>query len=362
MLNLLKQLVAIPSVHGHEELLANFVYDFAKKYCQNVTKTDDYVVAKLKGKTQARPVILCGHLDTVDPGAAESWHQDPNTSFVKEGKLYGLGAADMKAGVAVMLQILKHYGNKRMPETDLWFVFVNNEEVDGRGSEAFMREYGLKLAKDDVTAYILEPTPDNGFLYGCKGSLFVELTITGAAGHASAPPHVSEQALHKAAVLLADIKNLESAWQEKFKDEFLGVPTITATSILGASGSPNKLSESCRLVLDIRTTPQIDKSVKKLIEAWADSQGVGLTYLANHCPAALSSLRTETAKYLVENVGLKPNVSLASSDQVFFTQAGITAYLLGPGDMAQAHQPNEFVHITQLKKYFDLYIAILGQR
>lgn len=362
MLNLLKDLVAIPSVHGSEAALANYVFDFAKKTGAEVVKTDDYVLAKIKGKKSDHATVLCGHLDTVGTGAAGSWRHNPYQPVVKNGKLYGLGATDMKAGVAVMLKLLQHHSNRK-PENDLWFAFVNHEEIDGRGATVFIKQYAGQLKKyEEVTAFILEPTPDDGFLYGCKGNLFAEIQVTGAGGHASAPPAVEGQALHKAAELLTDIQNLESDWQKKFKNEYLGVPTLTATSIIGASGSPNKLSESCSLTLDIRTTPQLDKQVKQLLKIWAAKQGAGLTYLADHCPAALSSLETKAADFLTGSLGLKPEVFLASSDQVFFTRAGIATYLLGPGDMAQAHQPNEFVYIDQLNKYFDLYIAILGQR
>lgn len=362
MLDLLKQLVAIPSIHGNEAALADFVYKRANVHCSYVVKTGDYVLAKVAGKSSVKLTILCGHLDTVAPGSAVSWSFDPHKPIVKNGKLYGLGATDMKAGIATMLQLVRHYAT-RIPEHDVWFVFVHNEEVDGSGAAAFTQDYGDQMfAYDESCALILEPTPDDGFLYGCKGSLFAEIKVSGGSGHASAPPALSDQAVYKAGRLLPSITDLQTDWQAQFSDAYLGSPTITPTSIIGNSGSPNKLSETCSVVVDIRTTPQIDSQVKGLLDAWVIKQGVYLEYLADHCPSALSSLETNIAVYLINVAGLTPKVSLASSDQVFFTQVGVPTYLLGPGDMAQAHQPNEFVLIAQLQKYFDLYIAILGQR
>lgn len=358
MIETLQKLVSLSSVSGDERLILDYIYQKVRPEFRLAKKTNQYVCAKIPGNDNSQTLVFCGHVDTVHPGPQTNWETNPLRPELKRGKLYGLGAADMKAGVAVMLELLKDYA-AAPPPLDLWFVFVGGEEVDGRGSRAFMADYGSTLqAYEQASVVLPEPTPDNIYFYGCKGTFFAELVVSGVSGHAADPPDRLSQTLYKASQLLADITLLEKDWQKNYHNYSLGRPTITPTSIVGQSGSPNKLTANCSITLDIRTVPEIDAQVKTLLAAWASQHDATIAPIAEHCPAALSTLDSGLIRKL-DTLGFSPAVSLASSDLGCFTTAGLAACLIGPGDMAQAHQPNEFAKINELSKYFTVYKKLI---
>ena len=144
---LLQKLIQIPSFSGHEEKLAAFIVDFAKKNGLPVAMQEGNVVVKFTGYG-SKALILNAHMDTVEPGELNSWSVPPigvKAGVIHDGKLFGLGASDDKAAIAVFLEAVLHL-KKFPPPLDVFIVFVTNEETDGTGSKTFVKYFQNRYA------------------------------------------------------------------------------------------------------------------------------------------------------------------------------------------------------------------------
>ena len=158
--DLTKQLIAIPSVSGNEgQILA----DIARRLmpvCDDVITKPGFTAGVIRASQQPaqRAVILCGHVDTVSPGDVSAWQHNPWQPWVTDGRLYGLGASDMKAGVTLHMTVAAKYAQQRRNDLDVWCVAVAHEEIDGAGSAAFAQYFSHAAQYDDVSCLIAEPT------------------------------------------------------------------------------------------------------------------------------------------------------------------------------------------------------------
>jgi len=186
----------VPSVSGNEGALAERVAKHLAGLPGQLTRVAHNVVyaAPRRGRPLA---VLAGHLDTVPP-------QGNETPRVEGDRLYGLGASDMKAGLAVMLELARSAQDSRF---DLAYVFYECEEValERNGLRKLWPELPW-LAQADV-AIVLEPT-DCTVELGCVGSLNVEITAIGTAAH-SARPWLGDNAVYKALPLLERLRAME---------------------------------------------------------------------------------------------------------------------------------------------------------
>lgn len=187
--SLAQRLIRIPSMNppGNEDQIADFVQGFLEDAgIESVRipleKGRSSIVARIPGKNSGS-IVLCGHLDTVRADAAE-WHIPPFSGEIRDDRLYGLGAADMKSGVAVILQIARELVRQGItPEQDIVLALTADEEHAYRGA-ATIAESGL--IDNAKFLLILEPTGGKGYI-GQKGELWVEATFTGKAAHGSVP-------------------------------------------------------------------------------------------------------------------------------------------------------------------------------
>ena len=189
-MELTTSLVNIPSVSHHEAALADAVERaLAPLSHLELTRIGDNIIART---TLGRPerVVIAGHLDTVPPA-------DNMTARLEGDMLYGLGACDMKGGVAVALALAARAVN---PNHDVTFVFYAAEEVEDsfNGLAQVLREAPELLAAD--FAILMEPS-DAGIEAGCQGSMRVNVTTRGKRAH-SARSWVGDNAIHHSAQVL----------------------------------------------------------------------------------------------------------------------------------------------------------------
>ena len=196
LLALTEELCAIPSVSTHEGAIADRVEQHVHNHAVGLTVDrigDNIVVRTQLGRD--RRVVLGGHLDTVPPSANQSPRRDGDT-------LHGLGTADMKGGLAIMLTLAEAVAaGPEAARFDVTFVFYVGEEIAEQfnGLRALFADHS-DLAAGDL-AILLEPT-DGWVEAGCQGTLHLKATFRGARAH-SARPWMGENAIHRASGALA---------------------------------------------------------------------------------------------------------------------------------------------------------------
>lgn len=183
-LRTLEELVATSSVSQHERAAAEKVARILSELgyqpqLQDVGEESANVVAHIPGG-DGPTVLLGGHIDTVS--VCEGWQHDPARLTIENGRAYGLGACDMKGGIAALLTLLRRFSLQgRWPAGDILFAALADEERLSLGAETF----GAGRPKADF-CILAEPHYDE-FVVGAAGKILLELTVHGSCGHAAKP-------------------------------------------------------------------------------------------------------------------------------------------------------------------------------
>ncbi len=364
IIELTKQLIAIPSVSGDETAILQFTKDwFEREKFHEVITEPLFTAAVARASTQParRAVILCGHIDTVAAGDESAWSQSPWQSYEDDGRLYGLGASDMKAGVALQMVTARNYLTSPRDDLDVWCVTVANEEVDGTGSIAFARYFQEHTDYEEVSCIIAEPT-DNRIEVGHRGNRFVELIFTGETGHASQESAYDSSALPLVVNFLQQLTTIQTNLHTSYSDGLLGQPTFTPTRISPEGQfSANKTSRATHLAVDIRTTPALDANFYDWMSELARQHNFSWRYAAQFAPSALCS---SDARILHITKASAPeymttSVSPGATDQAFFQEIGVQTVIYGPGDFSQAHTVDESVSIKRIGEVYAAYQRII---
>lgn len=297
---------------------------------------DSIVVPLVRRREPGRPhIALAGHLDTV--------RTENGPARIENGRCFGAGAADMKAGLAVMIVIAETMS--QLASCDVTLVFYAREE--GPYAE---NELGPVLAGDEDLrgvdlAVCLEPS-DNLLHLGCCGAIHATVTFQGRTGH-SARPWEGDNAITKAAGLLDRLAKLAPI--EHTIDGLVYRTTTTVTLANGGRGR-NIVPDVFTLNLNHRFAPdtsleQAQADVHALVEPGPSGPRVEFTDLS---PAAMPSASHPLVKRLIE-VGVRGvEPKQAWTDVARFSALGIAAVNFGPGENKQAHQKNESTDLSLL--------------
>ncbi len=337
VIDLLKRLVAIPSVTGKEENIATFVFEELKRQGVNPKRKGDNVWVELgTGKTPR--MLLNSHLDTVPP--ASEWSFPLYEPFEKDGKIYGLGSNDAKASVASMIcAALEDWKETKGRKGTLVLALTCNEEAGCKGLETVVDDF---LPIDG--AIVGEP---NG-LQICvaqKGALIYHLCWKGKLSHAAHGSH--DNAMQKAIEDLARLYDLK--WEKN--DPFLGESRVEITQV-HAGERTNVIPGEVRASLDIRYAPvyepdeileKIGRIIRGEIDVYSDRR------CAVHTSPESAIVRAaQRAKPGAPLVGSK-----TSSDWVFLK--GVPAIKMGPGKTEVSHTADEYIEIDQLRMAVKVY-------
>jgi succinyl-diaminopimelate desuccinylase len=280
----------------------------------------DGIVALPQG---APKFLLAGHLDTVPPSSEQTRKRE-------DGRVYGCGTSDMKAGLAVMLQLLE-----TRPEAPVGYIFYDREE--GPIVENGLRPL-LESVPDlpKVPTIVLEPT--NGEVQvGCVGSFHLDVTFHGKRAHA-ARPWQGENALYLAAPFLQYLSEREPDEIELHGQTFRQVitPTILSTHTLS-----NAVPGEVTINLNVRFAP--GQSAEVLIEEVKAKAGDKATVvLKDLAPAGQVCHADPTLAPWIAARNLTVAPKQAWTDVAQLTDMGFPAVNFGPGEPAQAHQPDEW--------------------
>jgi succinyl-diaminopimelate desuccinylase len=296
----------------------------------------------LAGVTErgGRPlVLLAGHLDTVPVQGNRPGRADAEA-------VHGLGASDMKAGLAVMIELARANASART--VDLGFVFFPREElpsVESALTPLLGREAGLRGAD---LAIAMEPT-DNAIQAGCLGNLNATWTFTGVAGH-SARPWMADNAIHRAARGVSSLADLPVTDHDY--DGLVFREAVSAVRIAGGIAA-NVIPAEATVDVNYRYAPgRSPQDAEAQLRDWC--AGDGSLEITGHAPSG----RVPRGNALVERLRATGDLPLepkqAWTPVAEFSIAGVDAVNFGPGDPAFAHKADERVTIAALERSYEL--------
>jgi putative selenium metabolism hydrolase len=326
-------------------------------------------------------LMLNGHMDTVRVSDPEAWTHAPFGAEIEDGVLYGVGACDMKSGLAAMI-----YGAKLLCDAEVALkgdvvvaCVVQEEPCEGLGSRVLVEEDGIR--PDWVV--LGEPTA-LGVCRGQRGRLEMRLVTHGCSAHA-ASPGLGDNAIYTAARL---VFGLELLAEQLANDDFLGSGTLAVTDISSCASSRNAVPDRCELIIDRRLTLG-ENETKALAEVqrviaregvraevevtkYQATSYTGYTCHARECyPAWVIGedhpLVMATARAVREQLKRRPRVSCwdFSTEGVYTAGvAGIPSVGFGPGDPCHAHTADESVRLADVyaaaEVYARLAVELLG--
>ncbi|MFZ5475479.1 MAG: succinyl-diaminopimelate desuccinylase [Myxococcota bacterium] len=335
---LARELCAIPSVTGDERACADAIERRLRATRYEVTRVDESVLAR-SPRTGRPLVLLVGHTDTV-PGKPG----DGPVRVVGD-RLFGLGASDMKGGLAVMVALAEDLDPAALAY-DVGFVFYDREEGPWADSGLGPVLDHVPWLKEAALAFCLEPS-DNVVQVGCMGSMHARVRFVGRSAH-SARPWQGENAIHAAAPLLARLAARAPVDVERDGHVFREV--VSATQAQGGTAR-NVIPDRFELNLNYRFAPG-----RSLEEAEAE-----LRALVGEGPEVDFVERAPAGRVVGRNALLQRFLALngnavaakqAWTDVARLGQAGVDAVNLGPGLAAQAHQAGEWASLALLEESY----------
>jgi len=348
LLALTASLVAVPSVSRHEGELADQVERRLAERAPGLAlaRVENNVIVRTD-LGRDRRVLLGGHLDTVPANANEAPRLDGEV-------LHGLGAADMKGGLAVLLRLAEEIAAGRDPRVDCTLFFYEAEEIadEFNGLRRVFADRPDLLAGD--FAVLLEPTGGR-IEAGCQGTLHLRAHFEGERAH-SARPWKGSNAIHAAAEVLRRL--VEHDANTVTVDGLAYRESLQVVRIEGGIAN-NVVPDSCRLVVNRRFAPSysVDEAraqVEKLLA------GADRIEVLNASPAAPPNLGDPLVAEFVATLDLEVEPKLGWTDVARFAARGVPAVNFGPGDPDVAHTADERVTRQSVEHCYDALRRFLG--
>ncbi|WP_456342203.1 succinyl-diaminopimelate desuccinylase [Thermovibrio sp.] len=341
VVEILKKLISIPSVYGNEKEIADFCESFLKGNPNlSVIRESNSIIAHTHIEPGRKTVALVGHLDTV-PGENEF------TGEIREGRLYGLGASDMKAGDAVLLQIAREL-RERDSRFNLFFILYEKEEgpYEENGLKLLFSKYG-ELLKKIGFAFVLEPT-DNAVQVGCLGVIHAWFIFKGKRAH-SARPWEGENAIHKGGELLKYLSELKP---KPYRFDGLTYYEVLNATMVDYKGGRNIIPEEFRVNLNYRFSPtKSEEEAKRELLKLGNKVGAEVEF-TDVSPSGRVCLDNPVLKEFLSRFKVKVEPKQAWTDVAQLSKMGIDAVNFGPGQPHQAHQRNEWVEIKKVEENY----------
>jgi succinyl-diaminopimelate desuccinylase len=323
------ELVDIASVSHHEQAMADHLEGILRDLpWLEVVRHGDNVVARTHlGRSQR--LVLAGHTDTVPANGNERARIDGAT-------VHGLGASDMKAGLAVFVDLAASVPD---PAVDLTYVFYGGEEVASHynGLGHLVRDRPDLVAGD--AAILGEPTA-GAIEAGCQGTMRLVLTLAGRRAH-SARPWMGDNAVHRLGPVLSVLREYRGRRPVLAGCEFR--EALQAVAVEGGVAG-NVVPDRAALTVNHRFAPDRTptEAEEALREVLAPVLRPGDTLeLVDVAPGALPGLDHPLLRTLADASGLPVRAKLGWTDVARFAALGIPACNLGPGDPTLAHHPQE---------------------
>ncbi len=372
VVKLLKALVQIPSPNpgvgqGQEKNLSDYIYSILKEWGLDVEQFDVFpgrpsVAGVLKGVDGNPILVLNGHLDHIPPGDLKDWSVDPYGAEIRDGRLYGRGSTDMKAGLTAMMIATKAIidANIRL-RGNMILTFGIGEETGERGTKHIVVD--KKYVGD--WGIVTEPTEYQGRLKVAtaeKGQVIFTVTVKGKAIHSSRATE-GVNAILKANKAINALEKYNQDLKRRLHP-LLGVGLCTVTRIQGGlEGGESMVPDSCIITVDRRMLPgetveNVRKELEHILEKIKEEDLVfkyELERARYFFEAVEIPADSEIAKTVRRNLkkvtgyDSEPWGTPYSSDvRNLINDARIPSITFGPGDITRTHCVDEYVEIRKV--------------
>ncbi len=371
-LNLLKELISLDSVtpddKGCQQLLVNQLEPLGFK--AEAMPFGEVENIWLRKGSDAPLFCFAGHTDVVPVGSLSHWDSDPFIPTVRNGMLYGRGAADMKGGIAAFTVATTRF-IKQYPDHKGSIAFLITSDEEGPAVNGTVKVIETLEARNEKIDWCLvgEPSSTSNVgdtvKNGRRGSLGCQLTIIGKQGHV-AYPHLANNPIHLATPMLAELTAMQ--WDQG--NDFFPPTTFQISNFNSGTGTTNVIPATAEIVFNFRFSTEItvDKLKQKVEELLSQYQ---LDYEIEWNLSGLPFLTAEgnlvvaAVKAIQQVTGIQTELSTAggTSDGRFIAPTGAQVLELGPVN-ATIHQVNECVSIDDInileEIYFQMLVELLG--
>ena len=299
-------------------------------------------------------LVLSGHTDTV-PYNESAWHQDPFRLTEKDGRYYGLGTADMKCFFPIVMQVLQSLDLKKIKRPVI-LLATCDEECTMAGAKALV-DANRGLGRH---ALIGEPTGLQPVIMH-KGVMIETITLRGRAGHASNPA-LGNNAMEGMHEVMKSLLRWRGSMQDKFSNSKFDVPfpTLNFGSIQGGD-SPNRICAECELKIDLRLLPGMEigdvrSSLRRTAEEAVAGRGLAVEFdeVFPGTPPMETDPHSEIVKVAEKLTGHGAGTVNFGTEGPFLNSLGMDTVVLGPGDIDQAHQANEYIEQDRIQPMHNL--------
>ena len=363
--NLLQGLIQIKSVNppGNENQIANFIKRFLLKnniHSKLVPLEEgrSSVIAKIEGEEE-RNITLCGHIDTVRV-KEEDWTKPIFQGLIENGKMYGRGASDMKGGIAALLYavaLLKRKGI--VPKKTVQLALTADEEWGYRGAKNLVSGGYFNL-----TDFLIIAEPSNlQISTGEKGELWIRAKFYGKSAHGSTP-EVGINTIIPGSELVV---NVTERYEKIFEAETFWGKTSMNIGRFHGGVQVNIVPNYSEIDFDFRVISEEDKEkamelVRKSGEKIAKKYKVEFKQeIFNYHPPIFTSLNNPYVEKFLQASGMKEAIitKYCTDGATIIPKKKIPFIIFGPGDIAQAHQNDEYIELESLYQVVDTLVEFL---
>ncbi|HIF9218659.1 TPA: succinyl-diaminopimelate desuccinylase [Photobacterium damselae] len=334
-------------------------------FCIETMVFDDTTNLWARRGTQAPLFVFAGHTDVVPSGPIEQWHTHPFEPTIKDGMLYGRGAADMKGSLACMIVAIERFiAENPDHQGSIGLLITSDEEgpfINGTTRvvdtlEARNEKIDLCIVGEPSSTLVVGDVVKNGR----RGSITGDLTVKGIQGHV-AYPHLADNPVHRALPALAELA--AKTWDngnDYFPPTSFQIPNINA-----GTGASNVVPGECQVQFNFRFSTELtDEAIKAQVHEILDQHQLDYYLnwtLSGHPFLTEKGTLVDAVVAAIEEVAhITPELSTSggTSDGRFIARTGAQVIELGPVN-ATIHKVNECVKIEDLELLTDMYQKVL---
>ncbi|MDH4555912.1 acetylornithine deacetylase [Pseudomonas sp. BN417] len=294
-------------------------------------------------------LVLAGHSDTV-PFDAALWKTDPLKLSEVDGRWYGLGSCDMKGFFPLAIEAVR--GLLDQPFRQPLMILATCDEESSMAGARALAEAGRPLGR---AAVIGEPTGLKPIRLH-KGVMMERIDILGQSGHSS-DPSLGRSALEAMHAVMSDLIALRGEWQQEFRNPQFTVPQPTLNlGCIHGGDNPNRICGQCSLEFDLRPLPGMNPEtlravIRQRLRPVAEHYQVKIDFkpLFPAVPPFEQSPESDLVRLAERLTGHTAQAVAFGTEAPYLQQLGCETLVLGPGDIACAHQPDEHLELSRIE-------------